>query len=105
MAIILRRYYSMFLALIGAEYITSKDVDYSSLDGGGTVLFQRYTEVGQSGQYGQLVERSVGAGDCAEVTQASQKVGGGGLQSCLNSLMVEPADLVMVQSGEHATHH
>ena len=72
------------------------------MDGGGTVLFQRYTEVGQ---YGQLVERSVGAGDCAEVTQASQKVGGGGLQSCLNSLMVERADLVMVQSGEHATHH
>ncbi len=102
MAIILRRYYSMFLALIGAEYITSKDVDYSSLDGGGTVLFQRYTEVGQ---YGQLVERSVGAGDCAEVTQASQKVGGGDLQSCLHSLMVEPAGLVMVQSGEHATHH
>ena len=61
-------------------------------------MLQRYTEIGQCGQ---LVERSVGAGDCAEVTQASQKVGGGGL----HSLMVEPADLVMVQSGEHATHH
>ena len=61
-------------------------------------MLQRYTEIGQCGQ---LVERSVGAGDCAEVTQASQKVGAGGL----HSLMVEPADLVMVQSGEHATHH
>lgn len=50
-AVILRWYYSGYLALIGAEQITSEDLDHAVLDLRAAVLLQRRAEIGQVGQF------------------------------------------------------
>ena len=88
----------MCVGLDRLEQVAAEEVEHPVLYDEGPVLLQRLREAGQVGQF---IESSVRTTDPIEVTSTAEKIGAGSFQG----FVVEFADLVMVQSGEHAVGH